>query len=539
MHCQEAVRLEPGLAAAHNNLGNAFRRWSAGPEAHRAYAEALRLSPFWAIARSTPISAWPCNATANWPMHSHSSVGRSSWPLRRPRCRNTCKCPSRRRGPRRRYPLLRADRRPKARASEAHNDLGWALQEEGRLTEAAACYRRALELEPDSVNALLKQGGLHEELGAMAEAEASYRRPGQSATGARTAGLPGDAAAGRVVRYGQGCHPLSPRRPRARRRAARQPCFSPWPMPATLAANSPMPRPAWSGPTPWPCNSGSSNDQTYDAAEHSRFVDRLIDGFHAGAVSSAYRRRRRHATACLRLRHAAFRHDAGRAGAGQPYPSPRRRRTAARPPGLRSMPWCSGGTTGSAVPERPRPYGRARAGPGLSSEPREFSSGRPGSHRSGSWTRCRTTIFISACSPWCSPGHADPRPPRPRDVAVSCWMTNFRSIRWANDPGASGRPIPRNTATSWITGKTCCRRRCTRSSTSGWSTISRRGPATGGGLRPGLGAGLLAVPSDGSRPVRTASVTQVRQPLYRKSVARWKNYETCLAVSSPDCPVAN
>src|SRR5208282_6422220 len=21
-----------------------------------------------------------------------------------------------------------------------------------------------------------------------------------------------------------------------------------------------------------------------------------------------------------------------------------------------------------------------------------------------------------------------------RDVAVSCWMTNFRSIRWANDP---------------------------------------------------------------------------------------------------------
>ena len=27
------------------------------------------------------------------------------------------------------------------------------------------------------------------------------------------------------------------------------------------------------------------------------------------------------------------------------------------------------------------------------------------------------------------------------------------------------------------------------------------------------------------RPVRTASVTQVRQPVYKKSVARWKNYE--------------
>jgi hypothetical protein len=31
------------------------------------------------------------------------------------------------------------------------------------------------------------------------------------------------------------------------------------------------------------------------------------------------------------------------------------------------------------------------------------------------------------------------------------------------------------------------------------------------------------------RPVRTASVMQVRQPIYRKSVARWKNYEVHLA----------
>ena len=30
------------------------------------------------------------------------------------------------------------------------------------------------------------------------------------------------------------------------------------------------------------------------------------------------------------------------------------------------------------------------------------------------------------------------------------------------------------------------------------------------------------------RTVRTASVTQVRQPIYKQSVARWKNYETHL-----------
>ncbi len=33
----------------------------------------------------------------------------------------------------------------------------------------------------------------------------------------------------------------------------------------------------------------------------------------------------------------------------------------------------------------------------------------------------------------------------------------------------------------------------------------------------------------GKRPVRTASVTQVRQPIYTTSVARWKHYEHCLA----------
>ena len=32
-----------------------------------------------------------------------------------------------------------------------------------------------------------------------------------------------------------------------------------------------------------------------------------------------------------------------------------------------------------------------------------------------------------------------------------------------------------------------------------------------------------------ARPVRTASVAQVRQPVYKQSVARWKNYEHELA----------
>ena len=33
--------------------------------------------------------------------------------------------------------------------AEAHNNLGNALKEQGKLDEAVACYRRALELKPD------------------------------------------------------------------------------------------------------------------------------------------------------------------------------------------------------------------------------------------------------------------------------------------------------------------------------------------------------------------------------------------------------
>ena len=53
--------------------------------------------------------------------------------------------------------------------------LGWSLQEEGRLAEAGAQYRAALELQPDSAVAQLNMGGLSEELGELDKAEAAFR----------------------------------------------------------------------------------------------------------------------------------------------------------------------------------------------------------------------------------------------------------------------------------------------------------------------------------------------------------------------------
>jgi tetratricopeptide (TPR) repeat protein len=56
-----------------------------------------------------------------------------------------------------------------------HISLGWSLQEEGQLPLAAEHYRTALRLQPDAVMAHINLGGIHEEKGEMAEAEAAYR----------------------------------------------------------------------------------------------------------------------------------------------------------------------------------------------------------------------------------------------------------------------------------------------------------------------------------------------------------------------------
>ncbi len=115
-----------------------------------------------------------------------------------------------------------------------------------------------------------------------------------------------------------------------------------------------------------------------------------------------------------------------------------------------------------------------------------------------------------------------------RDVAVSCWMTNFRQIRWANDTEhVAARfeeylrliehwrrvlPVPMLEVDYEET-------------VADLEGVARRLVAWCGlDWEPGC----LAF-HEGKRPVRTASVTQVRQPIYKQSVARWKNYENALA----------
>ena len=115
-----------------------------------------------------------------------------------------------------------------------------------------------------------------------------------------------------------------------------------------------------------------------------------------------------------------------------------------------------------------------------------------------------------------------------RDIAVSCWMTDFRSIRWASRPDAIAHRFGQY-----------------RRLMDHWRAVL---PATIHSVDyeetvadlEGVARRLLAACGQEwdpaclefhrtSRPIRTASVAQVRQPVYKQSVARWKHYERELA----------
>jgi tetratricopeptide (TPR) repeat protein len=115
----------------------------------------------------------------------------------------------------------------------------------------------------------------------------------------------------------------------------------------------------------------------------------------------------------------------------------------------------------------------------------------------------------------------------PRDIAVSCWITQFRQIPWANDFEhlASRFAQYRRVMEHW--------RRVLPVPVLDVDYEDMVNDLEGTARRAIAFCGLEWEPAclefhRSQRPVRTASVTQVRQPIYRRSVARWKHYDKAL-----------
>ena len=115
-----------------------------------------------------------------------------------------------------------------------------------------------------------------------------------------------------------------------------------------------------------------------------------------------------------------------------------------------------------------------------------------------------------------------------RDVALSCWATDFRTLRWTNDiehiasrvrqyrrimehwQAVLPKPIHHVDYEEVVADLDGAARRLVAICDLDWEPACLEFHRT-------------------ARPVRTASASQVRRPIYKTSVGRWKNYERELA----------
>ncbi len=172
--CQEAVRLCPAVAALHHNLGLALWRVGRPDEAAAALREAVRLAPELAAAHADLGSllrqqrrlrdALPSLKRAAELEENNLAFQIALAEAYRDLGEWTQAIPCWERV------LALAPHR-----ADAHKSLGWALQLEARTDEALQHYRTALRMQPDLVGARVLLGDLYEELGELAQAEAAYR----------------------------------------------------------------------------------------------------------------------------------------------------------------------------------------------------------------------------------------------------------------------------------------------------------------------------------------------------------------------------
>jgi len=522
-HCREAARLQPNLASMHHNLATALRGAKNLREATSAYLEAVRLDPNLAVAhghlgmllqeegklgealpwlkRAVELDA---DNAGYWEALAELCAEREEYPAAI-HCWET---------------VIRLD----GKRVRAYRELGAALQEEGRLEEAAAQYDAAQRLDPDVAATYLSQGGLHEIRGNLAEAEAAFRtalrlHPAFPAAHARLATLLRGKLpdADRAALETRLADDNLAKGPRARLLFARAHVLDGH---GDYAGAAACLREA---------NALSlelaAEDRAYVPAEHERFVRRLLDNFaqefFARTAGGGLPTRRpvfvfglpRSGTTLIEqiiASHAGV-HGAGElrfgrqsfesipAAMGRPGPpiacvadlDPATLRRLAEHHDQRLL--ALGGDKERVVDKMPDNY--LHLGLLAAMFPQ------------ATFIHCRRDL---------------------RDIAVSCWMTDFRSIRWANDPEHIAHRFQqyRRLMEHWRNVLPVPVHEVDYEETvSDLETVARR-LVTACGLD--WNPACLEFHRT-QRPIRTASVTQVRQPVYQRSVARWRNYEGELA----------
>jgi tetratricopeptide (TPR) repeat protein len=512
-----AVRLRPDLAEAHNNLGNALREAGCLAEARQCYGEALRLKPELAMTYNNIGQA----------LHEENALDQAlTWYERalqidpdsaRFRCNLASLLAEGEKYDEATVQYRLALRLDPAYA-EAHCGLGGVRHEQGDLEQAQDHYRQALRCKPDLPAAHAALGQVREELGDMVEAESCWRTalrhdPRHTAAHAQLATmlrhkLPDeDLAALCQLRS-------DPDLSDARRSALQFGLAQVYDARGGYNEAAELLQQAnlLAGAV------ARKRGQEYDPAAHSRFVDRML----AGTTSAFFERVSGFG---LDSERPIFIIGLPRSGTtlteqilashSQVFGAGELRLARDEFEGLASrdsaaVDALAGLDQATARRLAERHLDRLQE---LNGDRQRVVDKMPDNYL---YLGLLAVLFPRAKFIHCRRDL--------RDNAVSCWMTNFRAIRWANDP-------------EHIVSRFHEYQRLMQH----WREVlpvqlldvvyeETVADVEGTARRLVQWCGLEWEPAclkfhTGTRPVRTASVAQVRQPIYRRSVARWMHYE--------------
>lgn len=183
---ERVVRKRPGMADAHNHLGNQLKAQGRLVEAARAYERAVAASPDHPAMRNNlalvqAALGMPDEAEQSYRLALRarpgapdilSNLGTFLMGQGRPGEAESC---------------YRAAMETHADTADLHNNLGVALQNQGRLKEAAKAFERATELAPESTSAWHNLGNVEMDLGRLDRAEHCHRRVLELQPGSATA----------------------------------------------------------------------------------------------------------------------------------------------------------------------------------------------------------------------------------------------------------------------------------------------------------------------------------------------------------------
>ena len=522
-HCRAAVCLRPTLAEAHSNLGNVLRELGRLAEAKDCYAEAHRLKPQLAMVHNNMGQALQEEGKLDEALEWY----RRGLQLEPNLVRLHCNLASL---------LVEQEKYSEAitryeialyfesDCAEAHNGLGWVEYEMGCYQEVQDHYRAAVRLRPDFTPAHCNLGTLREELNDFAEAERCFRQalrfdsqyagawsqlatllrdklPDEDLAAMRQLLVDPDLTDGKRATLHFGLAQVLDAR-KSYQEAGEH-----------LRKANAMTLSEW-------CKRG----QGYDPVSHTSFIDRLLATFTP----------------------AFFQRVRGMGAASD------------RPIFIVGLPRSGTTLTEQVLASHSQVFGAGELD--LAREQFDRLAGDDGNQTGvfGSLGELDAAMVQGLASQYLerlkevdarAPRVADKMPdnyqrlgflatlfPRAtfihcrrdlRDTALSCWMTNFRHIRWASD------------ASHIVT-----RFRDYRRIMEHWRQVlpvpllevdyEETVADLEGVARRLVGwCGLEWEPAclsfyKNKQPIRTASVTQVRQPIYTGSVARWKNYETAM-----------